>query len=107
MNKFEFVYEYTIEDSIYDDELFYNDDWYKLCYEGEELYVYDEEDYPMSLSLEVRNIQKRATLYVPYTKDNYRNVKLFRQGIDYAINLIYRMFANEEEYDIEVYYESE
>jgi len=102
---FNLVYDFTIEDSIYEKEPYYNDDYYKLYYNNEELFIYDEDDYPSGLGIEIANIRKCVHIIVPYIDDTFRNADIFKQGVEYTINLINKIFANED-YKIDVYYEN-
>ena len=58
-NKFNLVLDYYTKDSIYDDEPFYDDYIYELNYENKPLYVYDEEEYPLTIHFEICNIRKK------------------------------------------------
>lgn len=101
--EFELVYQYSITDSIYDDEEFYDDDYYDLYYNGEELFIYDEDDYPLSLTVEICNIRKTVHVFVPFIDDTFRNAEIFKRGVEYTIDTINNMFANTDYY-IEIYY---
>ncbi len=103
---FELVYDYTIENSIYDNEPYYNDDWYTLYYNGEELLMYDEDDYPVDLNVEVAHIRKYVSIVVPFIDDKYKNSELFRQGVEYTITTINEMYADDD-YEIVIYYEND
>lgn len=102
---FELVYDYTIQDSIYDEQPFYDDDWYKLHYNEEELFIYDEDDYPLSISVEVRKIIKLITVYLPYVEDSYKNSDIFKQAVEYTKETIREMFEPEG-YDVLIYQSS-
>ena len=103
-NKFKLVLDSYTKDSIYDDpdEPFYDDYMYKIYYNGESLLVYDEDDYPSSICVEIRNIMKRITIFVPEMEDSYRNIEIAKESIEYAKELMYKIFANTS-YKIEVY----
>ena len=104
-NKFKLFYDYSIKDSIYDDEPFYDDDYYILYYNDEELLIYDEDEYPSDIEVVICKIQKRITVFVPYIEDTFRNSEIAKQGIEYIKEYIYKTY-NENEYFIEVYYSS-
>lgn len=104
-NKFNLVLDYYTKDSIYDDEPFYDDYIYELNYENEPLYVYDEDEYPLSIHFEICNIRKRITIFVPYMEEAYRNYELAKEGIEYTKELVYKLFGDNG-FPIEVYYES-
>lgn len=101
--EFDLIYDYTITDSIYDEEEFYDDDYYNLYYNGEELFIYDEDDYPSSLTVEICNIRKIVHVIVPFIDDTFRNAEIFKRGVEYATNKINSMFANTD-YTIDIYY---
>lgn len=103
-NKFKLVLDYYTKDSIYDDpdEPFYDDYMYEIYYNGESLLIYDEDDYPVSIQVEIRNIMKRVTIFVPEMEDSYRNIEIAKESIEYAKELMYKIFANTS-YKIEVY----
>ena len=104
-NKFNLVLDSYTKDSIYDDEPFYDDYIYELNYKNEPLFVYDEEDYPLTINFEIRNIMERITIFVPYMEETYRNYKLAKEGIEYTKELVYKIFGDSG-FSIEVYYES-
>ena len=103
-NKFKLVLDCYTKDSIYDDpdEPFYDDYMYEIYYNGESLLIYDEDDYPVSIHVEIRNIMKRVTIFVPEMEDSYRNIEIAKESIEYAKELMYKIFANTS-YKIEVY----
>ena len=103
-NKFKLVLDSYTKDSIYDDpdEPFYDDYMYEIYYNGESLLIYDEDDYPLSIHVEIRNIMKRITIFVPEMEDSYRNIEIAKESIEYAKELMYKIFANTS-YKIEVY----
>ena len=103
-NKFKLVLDCYTKDSIYDDpdEPFYDDYMYEIYYNGESLLIYDEDDYPVSIHVEIRNIMKRVTIFVPEMEDSYRNIEIAKESIEYAKELMYKIFANTN-YKIEVY----
>jgi hypothetical protein len=101
--EFDLVYEYSIKDSIYCDDEFYDDDYYNLYYNGEELFIYDEDDYPSSLTVEICNIRKIVHVIVPFIDDIFRNAEIFKRGVEYTIDKINNMFANTDYY-IDIYY---
>ena len=103
-NKFKLVLDCYTKDSIYDDpdEPFYDDYMYEIYYNDESLLVYDEDDYPLSIHVEIRNIMKRVTIFVPEMEDSYRNIEIAKESIEYAKELMYKIFANTS-YKIEVY----
>jgi hypothetical protein len=103
-NKFKLVLDCYTKDSIYDDpdEPFYDDYMYEIYYNGESLLVYDEDDYPVSIHVEIRNIMKRVTIFVPEMEDSYRNIEIAKESVEYAKELMYKIFANTG-YKIEVY----
>ena len=103
-NKFKLVLDCYTKDSIYDDpdEPFYDDYMYEIYYNGESLLVYDEDDYPLSLHVEIQNIMKRITIFVPEMEDSYRNIEIAKESIEYAKELMYKIFANTN-YIIEVF----
>ena len=103
-NKFKLVLDSYTKDSIYDDpdEPFYDDYMYEIYYNDESLLVYDEDDYPLSIHVEIRNIFKRVTIFVPEMEDSYRNIEIAKESIEYAKELMYKIFANTS-YKIEVY----
>ena len=103
-NKFKLVLDCYTKDSIYDDpdEPFYDDYMYEIYYNGESLLIYDEDDYPLSIHVEIRNIMKRITIFVPEMEDSYRNIEIAKESIEYAKELMYKIFANTS-YKIEVY----
>ena len=59
----------------------------------------------MSLNVEICNISKRVRVFVPFTEDTYRNVEIFRAGVEHVLTYINKVFANLD-YHIEIYYES-
>ena len=103
-NKFKLVLDSYTKDSIYDDpdEPFYDDYMYEIYYNDESLLVYDEDDYPLAIHVEIRNIMKRVTIFVPEMEDSYRNIEIAKESIEYAKELMYKIFANTN-YKIEVY----
>ena len=103
-NKYKLVLDSYTKDSIYDDpdEPFYDDYMYKIYYNDECLLIYDEDDYPVSIHVEIRNIMKRVTIFVPEMEDSYRNIEIAKESIEYAKELMYKIFANTS-YKIEVY----
>lgn len=103
-NKYKLVLDSYTKDSIYDDpdEPFYDDYMYKIYYNDETLLVYDEDDYPLSIDVEIQNIMKRVTIFVPEMEDSYRNIEIAKESIEYAKELMYKIFANTS-YKIEVY----
>ena len=103
-NKYKLVLDCYTKDSIYDDpdEPFYDDYMYEIYYNGESLLIYDEDDYPVSIHVEIRNIMKRVTIFVPEMEDSYRNSEIAKESIEYAKELMYKIFANTS-YKIEVY----
>ena len=103
-NKFKLVLDCYTKDSIYDDpdEPFYDDYMYEIYYNDECLLIYDEDDYPVSIHVEIRNIMKRVTIFVPEMEDSYRNIEIAKESIEYAKELMYKIFANTS-YKIEVY----
>ena len=103
-NKFKLVLDSYTKDSIYDDpdEPFYDDYMYEIYYNGESLLIYDEDDYPLSIHVEIRNIMKRITIFVPEMEDSYRNIEIAKESIEYTKELMYKIFANTS-YKIEVY----
>ena len=103
-NKYKLVLDCYTKDSIYDDpdEPFYDDYMYEIYYNGESLLIYDEDDYPVSIHVEIRNIMKRVTIFVPEMEDSYRNIEIAKESIEYAKELMYKIFANTS-YKIEVY----
>ena len=103
-NKFKLVLDSYTKDSIYDDpdEPFYDDYMYEIYYNDESLLVYDEDDYPLSIRVEIRNIMKRVTIFVPEMEDSYRNSEIAKESVEYAKELMYKIFANTS-YKIEVY----
>jgi hypothetical protein len=103
-NKFKLVLDSYTKDSIYDDpdEPFYDDYMYEIYYNDESLLVYDEDDYPLSINVEIQNIMKRVTIFVPEMEDSYRNIEIAKESIEYAKELMYKIFANTS-YKIEVY----
>ena len=103
-NKFKLVLDCYTKDSIYDDpdEPFYDDYMYKIYYNGESLLIYDEDDYPLSISVEIKNIMKRITIFVPEIEDSYRNSEIAKESVEYAKELMYKIFANTN-YIIEVF----
>lgn len=103
-NKYKLVLDCYTKDSIYDDpdEPFYDDYMYEIYYNGESLLIYDEDDYPVSIHVEIRNIMKRVTIFVPEMEDSYRNIEIAKESIEYAKELMYKIFANTN-YKIEVY----
>ena len=64
--------------------------------------IYDEDDYPVSIHVEIANIIKRVTIFVPEMEDSYRNIEIAKESIEYAKELMYKIFANTS-YKIEVY----
>ena len=105
-NKFNLVLDCYTKDSIYDDEPFYDDYIYELNYENEPLYVYDEEEYPLTIHFEICNIRKRITIFVPYMEETYRNYERAMEGVEYTKELVYKLFGDNG-FPIEVFYESE
>ena len=103
---FDLVFDYSITDSIYDEEEYYDDDYYNLHYNGEELFIYDEEDYPSSITVEICNIRKIVHVYVPFIDDTFRNAEIFKRGVEYVINKINEMFAHTD-YIIDIYYDED
>jgi hypothetical protein len=103
-NKYKLVLDSYTKDSIYDDpdEPFYDDYMYEIYYNDESLLVYDEDDYPLSIHVEIRNIMKRVTIFVPEMEDSYRNSEIAKESVEYAKELMYKIFANTN-YKIEVY----
>ena len=103
-NKYKLVLDCYTKDSIYDDpdEPFYDDYMYEIYYNDESLLVYDEDDYPLAIHVEIRNIMKRVTIFVPEMEDSYRNIEIAKESIEYAKELMYKIFANTN-YKIEVY----
>lgn len=103
-NKFKLVLDSYTKDSIYDDpdEPFYDDYMYVIYYNDESLLVYDEDDYPLSIRVEIKNIMKRVTIFVPEMEDLYRNSEIAKESVEYAKELMYKIFANTN-YKIEVY----
>jgi hypothetical protein len=103
-NKYKLVLDSYTKDSIYDDpdEPFYDDYKYEIYYNDETLLVYDEDDYPLSINVEIQNIMKRVTIFVPEMEDSYRNIEIAKESIEYAKELMYKIFANTS-YKIEVY----
>ena len=103
-NKYKLVLDSYTKDSIYDDpdEPFYDDYMYEIYYNDECLLIYDEDDYPVSIHVEIRNIMKRVTIFVPEMEDSYRNSEIAKESIEYAKELMYKIFANTS-YKIEVY----
>ena len=103
-NKYKLVLDSYSKDSIYDDpdEPFYDDYMYEIYYNGESLLIYDEDDYPVSIHVEIRNIMKRVTIFVPEMEDSYRNIEIAKDSIEFAKELMYKIFANTN-YKIEVY----
>ena len=103
-NKFKLVLDCYTKDSIYDDpdEPFYDDYMYKIYYNGESLLIYDEDDYPVSIGVEIQNIMKRVTIFIPEMEDSYRNSEIAKESVEYAKELMYKIFANTG-YMIEVY----
>ena len=103
-NKFKLVLDSYTKDSIYDDpdEPFYDDYMYDIFYNDERLLVYDEDDYPVSISVEIKNIRRDITIYVPEMDDSYRNIEIAKESIEYAKELMCKIFANTG-YKIEVY----
>lgn len=103
-NKYKLVLDSYTKDSIYDDpdEPFYDDYMYEIYYNDESLLVYDEDDYPLSIRVEIRNIMKRVTIFVPEMEDSYRNSEIAKESVEYAKELMYKIFANTS-YKIEVY----
>ena len=103
-NKFNLVLDCYTKDSIYDDpdEPFYDDYMYEIYYNDESLLVYDEDDYPLSIHVEIRNIMKRVTIFVPEMEDSYRNIEIAKESIEYAKELMYKIYANTS-YKIELY----
>ena len=103
-NKYKLVLDCYTKDSIYDDpdEPFYDDYMYEIYYNGESLLIYDEDDYPVSIHVEIRNIMKRVTIFVPEMEDSYRNIEIAKESIEYDKELMYKIFANTS-YKIEVY----
>lgn len=103
-NKYKLVLDCYTKDSIYDDpdEPFYDDYMYEIYYNGESLLIYDEDDYPVSIHVEIRNIMKRVTIFVPEMEDSYKNIEIAKESIEYAKELMYKIFANTN-YKIEVY----
>ena len=103
-NKFKLVLDSYTKDSIYDDpdEPFYDDYMYEIYYNDECLLIYDEDDYPVSIHVEIRNIMKRVTIFVPEMEDSYRNSEIAKESVEYAKELMYKIFANTS-YKIEVY----
>ena len=103
-NKYKLVLDCYTKDSIYDDpdEPFYDDYMYEIYYNDECLLIYDEDDYPVSIHVEIRNIMKRVTIFVPEMEDSYRNSEIAKESIEYAKELMYKIFANTS-YKIEVY----
>ena len=103
-NKYKLVLDYYTKDSIYDDpdEPFYDDYMYEIYYNDECLLIYDEDDYPVSIHVEIRNIMKRVTIFVPEMEDSYRNSEIAKESVEYAKELMYKIFANTS-YKIEVY----
>lgn len=104
-DKFNLVLDYYTKDSIYDDEPFYDDYIYKLNYENEPLYVYDEDEYPLSIQFEICNIIKRITIFVPYMEETYRNYELAKEGLEYTKELINKIFGDSG-FPIEIFYDS-
>ena len=103
-NKFKLVLDGYTKDSIYDDpdEPFYDDYMYTLYYNDECLLIYDEDDYPLSIDVEIKNIMKRVTIFVPEMEDSYRNSEIAKESVEYAKELIYKIFANTN-YIVEVF----
>jgi hypothetical protein len=104
-DKFNLVLDYYTKDSIYDDEPFYDDYIYELNYENEPLYVYDEDEYPLSIQFEICNIIKRITIFVPYMEETYRNYELAKEGLEYTKELINKIFGDSG-FPIEIFYNS-
>ena len=104
-NKFNLVLDCYTKDSIYDDEPFYDDYIYELNYENKPLYVYDEDEYPLSIHFEICNIRKRITIFVPYMEETYRNYEIAMEGVEYTKELVYKLFGDNG-FPIEVFYES-
>ena len=104
-NKFNLVLDCYTKDSIYDDEPFYDDYIYELNYENKPLYVYDEDEYPLSIHFEICNIRKRITIFVPYMEETFRNYEIAMEGIEYTKELVYKLFGDNG-FPIEVFYES-
>lgn len=104
-DKFNLVLDCYTKDSIYDDEPFYDDYIYELNYENEPLYVYDEDDYPLSLHFEICNIRKHITIFVPYMEETYRNYELAKEGLEYMKELVNKIFGDSG-FPIEIFYES-
>ena len=104
-NKFNLVLDCYTKDSIYDDEPFYDDYVYELNYENKPLYVYDEDEYPLSIHFEIRNIRKRITIFVPYMEETFKNYEIAMEGIEYTKEIVYKLFGNND-FQIEVFYES-
>lgn len=104
-DKFNLVLDYYTKDSIYDDEPFYDDYIYKLNYENEPLYVYDEDEYPLSIQFKICNIIKRITIFVPYMEETYRNYELAKEGLEYTKELINKIFGDSG-FPIEIFYNS-
>jgi hypothetical protein len=103
-NKYKLVLDTYTKDSIYDDpdEPFYDDYMYEIYYNGECLLIYDEDEYPSSISVEIQNIMKRITIFVPKIEDSYRNSEIAKESVEYAKELVYKIFANTS-YKIEVF----
>ena len=64
--------------------------------------IYDEDDYPLSIDVEIKNIMKRVTIFVPEMEDSYRNSEIAKESVEYAKELIYKIFANTN-YIVEVF----
>ena len=95
-NKYKLVLDTYTKDSIYDDpdEPFYDDYMYDIFYNDECLLVYDEDDYPVSISVEIKNIRRWITIYVPEMDETYRNYEIAKESVEYAKELICKIFAN-------------
>ena len=104
-NKFKLVLDCYTKDSIYDDpdEPFYDDYMYEVYYMDKELYMYDETNYPLCLHVEIANIMKRITIFVPYIDDSFINSEIMREAVEYSKDLICKIFAYTD-YQLEVFY---